>query len=251
MRRLRTASSPRLLAIVAVLVAVVAGAGIAQAALNERAQARSQGRSTARSSTPSTLRPSTASPRASSSPTTSSPPARCPRDTASPTLTGADRAPVARQRRPAAARAAVGQRRRADRLRRQALPVLRRGVEDAPSPARSPRARHASAERKPATLAGVRQGLAKLGELWTLSGAHADHDRRPPELHRADRARRTTAACSARPSWPGTPPAACRCAPRSTPRARRTRCSSSRRPTSPTARSRPRRSTPRRPRARR
>src|SRR4051794_41607477 len=33
MRRLRTASSPRLLAIVAVLVAVVAGAGIAQAAL--------------------------------------------------------------------------------------------------------------------------------------------------------------------------------------------------------------------------
>ena len=34
MRRLRTASSPRLLAIVAVLVAVVAGAGIAQAALN-------------------------------------------------------------------------------------------------------------------------------------------------------------------------------------------------------------------------
>src|SRR6478609_11795780 len=34
MNRLRTASSPRLLAIVAVLVAVVAGAGIAQAALN-------------------------------------------------------------------------------------------------------------------------------------------------------------------------------------------------------------------------
>ena len=33
MRRLRTASSPRLLALVAVLVAVVAGAGIAQAAL--------------------------------------------------------------------------------------------------------------------------------------------------------------------------------------------------------------------------
>ena len=33
MRRLRTASLPRLLAIVAVLVAVVAGAGIAQAAL--------------------------------------------------------------------------------------------------------------------------------------------------------------------------------------------------------------------------
>ena len=33
MRRLRTASSPRLLALVAVLVCVVAGAGIAQAAL--------------------------------------------------------------------------------------------------------------------------------------------------------------------------------------------------------------------------
>ena len=26
-------------------------------------------------------------------------------------------------------------------------------------------------DRKPATLDGVRQGLAKLGELWTLSGA--------------------------------------------------------------------------------
>ena len=38
MRRLRTASSPRLLAIVAVLVAVVAGAGIAQAALNDAAK---------------------------------------------------------------------------------------------------------------------------------------------------------------------------------------------------------------------
>ena len=38
MKRLRTTSSPRLLAIVAVLVAVVAGAGIAQASLNDTAK---------------------------------------------------------------------------------------------------------------------------------------------------------------------------------------------------------------------
>ena len=38
MKRLRTTSSPRLLALVAVLVAVVAGAGIAQASLNDTAK---------------------------------------------------------------------------------------------------------------------------------------------------------------------------------------------------------------------
>ena len=88
MRRLRTASSPRLLAIVAVLVAVVAGAGIAQAALTgaqkpapkalDQADPRRRQRSpvdgvSARIEFTNNLLPS----------------GSLPRDTASPTLTGA------------------------------------------------------------------------------------------------------------------------------------------------------------------
>ena len=72
------------------------------------------------------------------------------------------------------------------------------------------------------TLAGIDEGLANLGKMWTLSGADAAHDRRPAEPTPCASRRRTTAACSAPPRSPGTPPAACRCAPPSTPRARPT-----------------------------
>ena len=177
-------------------------------------------RSTAPSSTPPTLPPVEGVTARIKFTNNLLPSGSLPADTASPALTGADGPPVAGQRRPAAARAAVGQRRRADRRRRRALHALRRRLEDrlhrrAPA-GRASRKADASRRRSPASSAG----LAKLGEAWTLSGA--DADARPP----AGRATpcgsrpRTTAACSARPSWPGTPPAACRCAPRSTPRAR-------------------------------
>jgi outer membrane lipoprotein-sorting protein len=170
MRRLRTASSPRLLAIVAVLVAVVAGAGIAQAALTgaqkpapkaldrailDAANAPAVQGVSARIEFTNNLLPS----------------GSLPRDTASPTLTGA-----------------TGRLWLADdgrvRLELQSTngdaQIVSDGKKflfyDATSKTaftgalpqdetRAPR------KSEPATLAGVREGLARLGKVWQLSGA--------------------------------------------------------------------------------
>ena len=70
-------------------------------------------------------------------------------------------------------------------------------------------------------------------------------------LHRSRSRRSTTAGCSAPRSSPGMPSTARRCESRSTRRAPRARCSRSRRPTSRSGRCRPRTSTSRRRQARR
>ncbi|WP_157592207.1 LolA family protein [Solirubrobacter soli] len=170
MRRLRTASSPRLLAIVAVLVAVVAGAGIAQAALTgaqkpapkaldrailDAANAPAVQGVSARIEFTNNLLPS----------------GSLPRDTASPTLTGAT------------GRVWLANDGRA-RLELQSTngdaQIVSDGKKflfyDATSKTaftgalpqdETPR----TAKKEPATLAGVREGLARLGKVWQLSGA--------------------------------------------------------------------------------
>ena len=170
MRRLRTASSPRLLAIVAVLVAVVAGAGIAQAALTgatkpapkaldqavlDAVNAPPVDGVSARIEFTNNLLPS----------------GSLPRETASPTLTGA-----------------TGRLWLSDdgrlRLELQSsngdAQIVSDGKQflfyDATSKSAFTGAlpqddKPAAAKREPATLSGVREGLAKLGRLWQLSGA--------------------------------------------------------------------------------
>jgi outer membrane lipoprotein-sorting protein len=172
MRRLRTASLPRLLAFVAVLVAVVAGAGIAQAALNgaQKPAPKALDRAvldavnappvdgvTARIEFTNNLLPS----------------GSLPRDTASPTLTGAT------GRLWLASNGAL-------RLELQSTNGDAQLVSDGkkflfydatsktaftgavPQDAGDTTPKPAD---KPATLADVQKGLAKLGEMWQLSGA--------------------------------------------------------------------------------
>ena len=171
MRRLRTASLPRLLAIVAVLVAVVAGAGIAQAALTgaqkpapkaldqavlDAVNAPPVDGVSARIEFTNNLLPS----------------GSLPRDTASPTLTGATgrlwlandgRLRLELQSSNGDAQIVSDGKKFLfyDATSKTAFTgALPR--DDKPAPA---------AKREPATLAGVREGLAKLGRLWQLSGA--------------------------------------------------------------------------------
>ena len=169
MKRLRTTSSPRLLALVAVLVAVVAGAGIAQASLNDAAKPAPKPLDraildaanappvpgvTARIAFTNNLLPS----------------GSLPQNTASPALTGAEgRLWLANDGRL--------------RLELQSsngdAQLVADGKRfmfyDAASKTAFtgalPQNRQRKTDRKPTTLDGVRQGLAKLGELWTLSGA--------------------------------------------------------------------------------
>src|SRR3954452_21176488 len=170
MRRLRTASSPRLLAIVAVLVAVVAGAGIAQAALTgaQKPAPKALDRAvldavnappvqgvSARIEFTNNLLPS----------------GSLPRETASPTLTGATgrlwlandgRLRLGLQSTNGDAQIVSDGKRFLfyDATSKTAFTgALAQG--DTPTPAK----------REPATLAGVREGLAKLGQLWQGSGA--------------------------------------------------------------------------------
>ena len=171
MRRLRTASLPRLLAIVAVLVAVVAGAGIAQAALTgaqkpapepldqavlDAVNAPPVDGVSARIEFTNNLLPS----------------GSLPRDTASPTLTGATgrlwlandgRLRLELQSSNGDAQIVSDGKKFLfyDATSKTAFTgALPR--DDKPAPAD---------KREPATLAGVREGLAKLGKLWQLSGA--------------------------------------------------------------------------------
>jgi len=170
MRRLRTASSPRLLAIVAVLVAVVAGAGIAQAALTgatkpapkaldqavlDAVNAPPVDGVSARIEFTNNLLPS----------------GSLPRETASPTLTGA-----------------TGRLWLSDdgrlRLELQSsngdAQIVSDGKQflfyDATSKTAFTGAlpqddKPAAAKREPATLSGVREGLAKLGRLGDMETA--------------------------------------------------------------------------------
>src|SRR3954453_1204992 len=167
MRRLRTASTRRLVTLVAVLVAAVAGAGIAQAALTNASKpapkpldravydaltAKPVEGVTARIKFTNKLLPSGA----------------LPQNTASPTLTGASgRLWLANDGRV--------------RLELQSTngdaQIVSDGKRflfyDAASkqafPGPLPQTEKPAAEKKPATLAGVQAGLAKLGQLWSLS----------------------------------------------------------------------------------
>jgi outer membrane lipoprotein-sorting protein len=171
MRRLRTASSPRLLAIVAVLVAVVAGAGIAQAALTGAQKPAPKALDQAIVDAANAPRVQGVSARIEFT-NNLLPSGSLPRDTASPTLTGA-----------------TGRLWLADdgrlRLELQSANGDAQIVSDGKTflfyDATSKTAFTGALpqdetptrfdKREPATLAGVREGLAKLGELWQLSGA--------------------------------------------------------------------------------
>jgi outer membrane lipoprotein-sorting protein len=170
MKRLRTTSSPRLLAILAVLVAVVAGAGIAQASLNDPAKPAPKPLDraildaanappvdgvTARIKFTNNLLPS----------------GSLPENTASPTLTGAEGRLWL---------AGDGRLRLELQSSNGDAQIVADGkrfmLYDAASKTAFTGALPQGSERKadrqqPATLDGVRQGLAKLGRLWTLSGA--------------------------------------------------------------------------------
>ena len=170
MKRLRTTSSPRLLALLAVLVAVVAGAGIAQASLNDTAKPAPKPLDraildaanappvdgvTARIAFTNNLLPS----------------GSLPENTASPTLTGAEgrlwltndgRLRLELQSSNGDAQIVV------DDKRFMLYDAASKTAFTGSLPESKERE---TSERKPATLDGVRQGLAKLGELWTLSGA--------------------------------------------------------------------------------
>ena len=169
MRRLRTASTRRLVTIAAVLVAVAAGAGIAQAALNsapkpdpkplDRAvhdalNAPAVEGVTARIEFTNNLLPS----------------GSLPENTASPILTGATgRLWLAGDGR-LRLELQSSQRRRPDRRRRRALHGLRRGVQDRVH--RPPAAGRASRAGPSAALAGRRPARARAARPgWTLSGA--------------------------------------------------------------------------------
>ena len=172
MRRLRTASTRRLLMIVAVLVATVAAAGIAQAALNttskpdpkpldrailDAANAKPVAGVTARVKFTNNLLPS----------------GSLPQNAASPVLTGADgrlwlsndgRVRLELQSETGDAQLVVD----GDRF------MLYDATTKSAYTGRLPNAdkpeKAGKAERKP-TLSGIQQSLAKLGEAWTLSGA--------------------------------------------------------------------------------
>ena len=123
----------------------------------------------------------------------------CPAPTGRLWLTGDGRA---------APRAAVRLRRRPDRLRRQAGHALRRHLEHRLPRAAAAGQGHAASDThsEPPTLADDRQGRwPSSRKSWTLSGARADNDRRPADLHACGSRPRTTAACSAPPRSPGTP----------------------------------------------
>ncbi len=169
MRRLRTASTRRLVTILSVFVAVIAGAGIAQAALNsapkpapkpldravlDAVNAPPVGGLSARITFTNRLLPS----------------GSLPRDSASPTLTGAEgrlwltndgRLRLELQSSNGDAQIVV------DRERF----LFYDATSKTAFTGALPREESKRAEKRPATLDGVRRGLARLGQVWTLSGA--------------------------------------------------------------------------------
>ena len=102
------------------------------------------------------------------------------------------------------------------------------------------------------SLARIQEALTSLAQHATLSGAQRRQRRRPARLHAsAISPRHDGGLLGGAELGVGRRSTASRCAPRSTPAATATRCSSSRRPTSPTARSPPATSPCPSPRARR
>jgi outer membrane lipoprotein-sorting protein len=169
MKRLRTTSSPRLLALVAVLVAVVAGAGIAQASLNDPAKPAPKPLDRAILDAANAPAPQGVTARIAFT-NNLLPSGSLPENTASPTLTGAEgRLWLANDGRL--------------RLELQSsngdAQIVADGerfmLYDAASKTAwtgtLPESEERKTPRRPATLDGVRQGHAKLCELWTLSGA--------------------------------------------------------------------------------
>ena len=245
MRHLRTASTTRIVTLLAAVVALVLSAGFAQAALT-RTPSPTRSRSTARSSTRST-RPTVSGVSARVTFTNGLlPTGSLPDGAVSPLAEGAEgrlwvagdgRMRLELQSAAGDAQIVAGE----DRVT-----IYDSSSETAyvlPIKHQEPK------EHEPATLAGVRNGLDRLAETWSLSGAQPTSTAGRPTYTVRSRPR-TTAACSAPPSWPGTRSTAPRCAPPSTRRARTSPCSSSRRPTSPTAPSPARPSRRTRPRAR-
>ena len=239
MRRLRTASTRRLVTIVAVLVATVAAAGIAQAALTnspkpdpkpldraiyDAVNAPPVQGITARVKFTNNLLPSGSMPGSQVSPILSGADGRV-------WLTNDGKVRIELQSDYGDAQFV------ADGERYMLYDAATKSAFTGRLPAQAPKAANqpkVAAERDPGRAQAPRRGVDLLGR-------HPDVDRRPARPTRSGSRPRTTAACSARPRWPGTPSAAPRCARRSTRRATTSRCSRSRRPRSPTARSRPRR----------
>ena len=239
MRRLRTASTRRLVTIVAVLVAAVAGAGIAQAALTnspkpdpkpldraiyDAVNAPPVEGITARVKFTNNLLPSGSMPGSQISPILSGADGRV-------WLSGDGKVRLELQSDYGDAQfVADGER---YMLYDAATKTAFTGRLSASRRDEGRQARQEGvAERDPG---GPGASSARRGR------SPARSRRRPPAARptRCGSPRRTTAGCSARPSWPGTPSAAPRCARRSTRRATTSRCSRSRRPRSPTARSPP------------
>src|SRR3954451_10268776 len=169
MRRLRTASTRRLLTIVAVLIAAVAGAGIAQAALNndpkpapkpldqavyDALAAPAVDGITARVHFTNNLLPS----------------GSLPRDTASPVLTGADgrvwltgdgKIRLELQSSNGDAQLVAD----GERF------MLYDAASKTAYVGRLPQSEDKPQRREHPSLASVQKGLAQLGQVWTLSGA--------------------------------------------------------------------------------
>ena len=122
-------------------------------------------------------------------------------------------------------------RRRADRRATgKQLTLLRPGVQDSADTAPSQPSGRPSASACEEPRARRTSGTGRRGARGYRGRSPAPSRAStagPPELHGPRSRPRTTAGCSARPSWRGTRSRASRCAPRSTPRARTTRSSSS------------------------
>jgi outer membrane lipoprotein-sorting protein len=171
MKRLRTASSPRLLAIVAVLVAVVAGAGIAQAALTGAQKPAPKALDQAILDAANAPRVQGVSARIEFT-NNLLPSGSLPRDTASPTLTGAtgrlwlaDDGRVRLELQSSNGDAQIA----SDGKQFLFYDATSKTAFTGALPHDEQPAR--TSKDEPATLAGVREGLAKLGEAWQLSGA--------------------------------------------------------------------------------
>ena len=237
MRRLRTTSTRRLYGLVAVVALLAATAGIAQAALGGSAS-----KPDPKPLDRAVLDAVTRSPRRRRQRARDVHQRAAARRLAaqgggSPLAAGRQGPPVAGRRRPLPARAAV---RRPATRRSSPTASTSRVYDPASKTAYTCRA----CRRRRPRPADEQPTLADVDAASTGSARSVDALRRRSR-HRPAGARatpsgsrpRTTAGCSAPPSWRGTPSRASRCAPPSTPRARTSRCSSSRRRRLATARS--------------
>ena len=160
--------------------------------------------------------------------------------TGSPLADRRQRPPVAGRRRPLAARAAVRRRRRADRLATAStLPCLRRVLQHrlpAALPGRQAGSRPRHQRQAGAPLgATIRHGARRSSRSADALRRQPGDDRRPPDLHRADRAEGRRRPARRRRAGLGRRQRRAAARGRLRPGQQRRRCSSSRPPTSPTA----------------